>query len=127
MIIETRARNEGTAPRRPSTSRERPRPSDFLVVGIGASAGGLNSLSHLFEALPADTGMGFAPSLGRYLEVRRRYPDAEMMMCIGNLTELTDADSAGINVLLLGLLLLGRSEALEHAVLEDSHLLLCVL
>ncbi|MCI0357885.1 MAG: DUF6513 domain-containing protein, partial [Planctomycetaceae bacterium] len=47
-------------------------------------------------------GCGFAASLGRYLEVRRRYPDAEMMMGIGNLTELTDADSAGINVLLLG-------------------------
>jgi dihydropteroate synthase len=47
-------------------------------------------------------GFGFAASLGRYLEVRRRYPDAEMLMGIGNLTELTDADSAGINVLLLG-------------------------
>jgi dihydropteroate synthase-like protein len=47
-------------------------------------------------------GFGFAASLGRYLEVRRRYPDAEMMMGIGNLTELTDADSAGINTLLLG-------------------------
>jgi len=45
---------------------------------------------------------GFAQSLGRYLEVRRRYPDAEMMMGIGNLTELTDVDSAGINTLLLG-------------------------
>ncbi|HEY7159304.1 MAG TPA: DUF6513 domain-containing protein [Gemmataceae bacterium] len=47
-------------------------------------------------------GLGFAASLGRYLEVRRRYPDAEMMMGVGNLTELTDADSAGINVMLLG-------------------------
>src|SRR2546423_8820201 len=47
-------------------------------------------------------GCGFAGSLGRYLEVRRRYRDAEMLMGIGNLTELTDADSAGINVLLLG-------------------------
>jgi dihydropteroate synthase-like protein len=47
-------------------------------------------------------GFGFAASLGRYLEVRRRYPDAEMLMGIGNLTELTDADSAAINVLLLG-------------------------
>ncbi|HWG44155.1 MAG TPA: DUF6513 domain-containing protein [Gemmataceae bacterium] len=47
-------------------------------------------------------GLGFAASLGRYLEVRRRYPDAEMMMGVGNLTELTDADSAGMNVLLLG-------------------------
>ena len=47
-------------------------------------------------------GFGFAASMGRYLEIRRRFPDAEMMMGIGNLTELTDADSAPINVLLLG-------------------------
>lgn len=47
-------------------------------------------------------GCGFAASLGRYLDVRRRYPDVEMMMGIGNLTELTAADSAGINVVLLG-------------------------
>jgi dihydropteroate synthase-like protein len=46
-------------------------------------------------------GLGFAASLGRYLEVRRRYPDAPMMMGVGNLTELTDVDSAGLNVLLL--------------------------
>ncbi|NLY03218.1 MAG: dihydropteroate synthase [Rhodopirellula sp.] len=47
-------------------------------------------------------GFGFGESLGRYLEVRRRFPAAEMLMGIGNLTELTDVDSAGINVLLLG-------------------------
>jgi dihydropteroate synthase len=47
-------------------------------------------------------GFGFAASLGRYLDVRRRYPDAAMMMGVGNLTELTDVDSAGINVMLLG-------------------------
>jgi dihydropteroate synthase-like protein len=47
-------------------------------------------------------GFGFAGSLGRYLQIRERYPDAEIMMGIGNLTELTDADSAAINVVLLG-------------------------
>ncbi len=47
-------------------------------------------------------GFGFAASLGRYLEVRRRHPDAEMLMGVGNLTELTDVDSAGVNVTLLG-------------------------
>lgn len=47
-------------------------------------------------------GFGFAASLGRYLEARQRWPEAELMMGIGNLTELTDADSAAINVLLLG-------------------------
>lgn len=47
-------------------------------------------------------GFGFAESLGRYLETRRRYPDADMMMGIGNLTELTDVDSSGTNVMLMG-------------------------
>ncbi|MBX6316259.1 MAG: dihydropteroate synthase, partial [Isosphaeraceae bacterium] len=47
-------------------------------------------------------GFGFAASLGRYLETRRRYPEAALMMGVGNLTELTDCDSAGINVLLAG-------------------------
>jgi dihydropteroate synthase-like protein len=47
-------------------------------------------------------GFGFAASLGRYLEARRRFPDAEIMMGVGNLTELTDTDTTGINVLLAG-------------------------
>lgn len=46
-------------------------------------------------------GCGFAASIERYANCRRQYPDARMMMGIGNVTELTDADSAGINVLLL--------------------------
>jgi dihydropteroate synthase-like protein len=47
-------------------------------------------------------GFGFAASLGRYIEARRRFPGDEIMMGVGNLTELTDADTAGINVLLAG-------------------------
>ena len=47
-------------------------------------------------------GFGFAASLERYLCVRKRYPDSPMLMGIGNLTELTDVDSAGVNTLLLG-------------------------
>ncbi len=47
-------------------------------------------------------GFGFARSLGRYIETRRRYPDASILMGIGNLTELTDVDSAGVNTLLVG-------------------------
>lgn len=48
-------------------------------------------------------GCGFAESLGRYIATRAKYRDAEMMMGIGNLTELTDVDSAGVNVTLLGI------------------------
>lgn len=48
-------------------------------------------------------GMGFAQSLLRYAAARQRYPDSQMMMGIGNLTELTDVDSAGVNLLLLAI------------------------
>lgn len=46
---------------------------------------------------------GFAASIERYAELRRREPTAELMMGAGNLTELTDADSAGVTAMLLGL------------------------
>src|SRR5438034_1165534 len=43
-----------------SRQREAPsRPDDFLVVGLGASAGGLEALYKLFDALPPGTGMAF--------------------------------------------------------------------
>ena len=45
-------------------------------------------------------GMGFAASLERFISVRRRYPDIPMLMGIGNVTELTETDSAGINMIL---------------------------
>jgi dihydropteroate synthase-like protein len=47
-------------------------------------------------------GYGFAASLARYFEVRRQWPDVEIMMGVGNLTELTEVDSAGVNFLLAG-------------------------
>jgi dihydropteroate synthase-like protein len=42
-------------------------------------------------------GFGFAASLARYIDARRRWPDVEIMMGIGNLTELSEVDSAGLN------------------------------
>lgn len=84
------------------------------VVALPDEPATLGGLEETLERLEADgvpyridpilepIGFGFAASLGRYLEVRRHYPQAEMMMGIGNLTELTDVDSAGINVMLAG-------------------------
>jgi dihydropteroate synthase len=46
--------------------------------------------------------VGLAASLDRYVEVRARHPDAEILMGIGNITELTDADTTGVNALLIG-------------------------
>ncbi len=47
---------------------------------------------------------GFTESIVRYRNLRNRYPDIEIMMGVGNLTELTHADSAGTNALLLGIM-----------------------
>lgn len=46
---------------------------------------------------------GFTASLLRYAELRRRHPEAEILMGTGNLTELTDADSSGVTALLMGI------------------------
>jgi dihydropteroate synthase-like protein len=46
---------------------------------------------------------GFTESVVRYYEVRKNHPDIEIMMGVGNITELTHADTAGMNALLLGI------------------------
>jgi len=55
----------------------------------------------LIDPILEPIGHGFMASLERYAEVRRRYPGAGMLMGIGNLTEMTAADSTGVNALLV--------------------------
>jgi len=59
------------------------------------------SVPYLIDPILEPIGMGFMASLERYAGVRKRWPDAEMLMGIGNLTELTAADSTGINAILI--------------------------
>jgi dihydropteroate synthase-like protein len=88
---------------------------DVEWVAIPDDPSDLESLNPTIEALRARTrrfrvdpvlepiGCGFAASLARCFEVRRRRPDVEMMLGVGNLTEMTEVDSAGVNVLLAGI------------------------
>lgn len=46
---------------------------------------------------------GFTQSIVRYHQVRQKYPDLQIMMGVGNITELTHADTVGMNALLLGI------------------------
>mgnify|MGYP001339610353 FL=1 len=46
---------------------------------------------------------GFTNSIVRYQKFRKKFPNVEVMMGIGNLTELTHADTAGMNALLFGI------------------------
>ena len=58
---------------------------------------------YLIDPVLEPIGHGFTASLERYAEVRRRYPEAEMLMGIGNLTELTSADSTGVQAVLVAI------------------------
>lgn len=60
-------------------------------------------LSFIVDPILDPVHFGFAQSLYRYVEARRRLPQAEMMMGTGNLTELTEADSCGVTAVLVGL------------------------
>ncbi len=46
-------------------------------------------------------GFGFAASLERFILTHRRYPAAELLMGVGNITELTAADTTGMHAILL--------------------------
>jgi dihydropteroate synthase-like protein len=85
----------------------------FVVVpdprgGIASIAPTLDRLTacgaqYLVDPVLEPIGMGFMASLERYAEARRRWPQAEMLMGIGNLTEMTAADSTGVTALLVAI------------------------
>jgi dihydropteroate synthase len=58
---------------------------------------------YLIDPVIEPIGFGFMASLERYAEVHRRYPGASQLMGIGNITELTSADTTGVNALLLAI------------------------
>ena len=59
---------------------------------------------------------GLTESIVRYSKLRKKYPQINILMGIGNLTELTDADTTGINAILFGII----SELNINAVLATS-------
>jgi dihydropteroate synthase len=60
-------------------------------------------VGYLIDPVIEPIGFGFMASLERYAEVHRRYPDAPQLMGIGNITELTAADTTGVNAILLAI------------------------
>lgn len=90
--------------------------TDAVPILVPAEPGSLASLERAMEAMDkigkpwvADPILdpihfGLTASIVRYHELRRKYPDAPIMMGVGNLTELTDADTTGINAMLFGMI-----------------------
>ncbi len=61
------------------------------------------NVRYLIDPIIEPIGFGFMASLERYAEVHRRYPTSAQLMGVGNITELTSADSTGVNALLLAI------------------------
>jgi dihydropteroate synthase len=91
------------------------RGSNTRVIAIPDFGAGLDTLAPTLEALERASvrylidpiiepiGFGFMASLERYAEIQRRYPGVPQLMGIGNITELTSADSTGVNALLIAI------------------------
>ncbi|CAN2050502.1 hypothetical protein GMMP1_960024 [Candidatus Magnetomoraceae bacterium gMMP-1] len=59
-ISKTRKKNPvGPTLKKKKTLEKKTGPRHIPVVGIGASAGGLDAFKNLFESMPSDTGMAF--------------------------------------------------------------------
>lgn len=83
---------------------------------IPATPGDLDSLVRAWQALHArgrralvdpilePIHFGFVDSIVRYHTLRRRLPEAAMLVGIGNITELTEADTCGMQALLFGMI-----------------------
>ena len=88
---------------------------DATPVLIPTEAGDLGSLERAMDELArrhrrylADPVLdpihfGFTDAIARYHALRRSRPDAPIMMGIGNVTELTHADTMGMSALLFGI------------------------
>jgi dihydropteroate synthase-like protein len=86
------------------------------AVAIPDSDGGLESLertisqledwniSFIVDPILNPISFGFTESIRRFISIRDKHPRAEMLMGIGNLTELTDADTTGITAVMAGII-----------------------
>ena len=75
------------------------------VASLDEAIAGMQQRGRAFFADPIldPIPFGFTASIVRYHALRQRFPDVAIMMGIGNLTELVEADTSGINALLLGI------------------------
>lgn len=78
-------------------------PGDLDSLGRVIDAARAAGIPFIADPVLDPIHFGFAQSLGRFLDARRRWPDIELLMGTGNLTELTDADTSGITAVLGGI------------------------
>jgi len=78
-------------------------PADEASLAEAIEAMQARGRRFLADAILDPLPFGLTASLCRYQRLRERFADAPIMMGVGNVTELTEADTSGINAVLLGI------------------------
>ncbi|WP_114809688.1 DUF6513 domain-containing protein [Paraburkholderia kururiensis] len=78
-------------------------PADEASLDAAVEAMTARGRAFLADPILDPIPFGLATSIARYVRLRERHPDVAIMMGIGNVTELTEADTSGINAVLLGM------------------------
>jgi dihydropteroate synthase len=78
-------------------------PADEASLHAAIEAMDKRGRAFLADAILDPIPFGLARSIVRYHRLRERYPEVAIMMGVGNVTELTEADTSGINAVLFGI------------------------
>lgn len=78
-------------------------PRDMASLDAAIAALSARGRRYLADPILDPIPFGLAASIARYVDLRARHPQAPIMMGVGNVTELTEADTSGINAVLLGM------------------------
>ncbi|HEY9058450.1 MAG TPA: DUF6513 domain-containing protein [Aurantimonas sp.] len=78
------------------------KPRDFGSLERAIAGAREMGIAFIADPILDPIHFGFADSLVRYHRLRQAFPDVEILMGTGNLTELTDADTSGVTAMLLG-------------------------
>jgi dihydropteroate synthase len=78
-------------------------PADEASLVVAIESMRSRGRAFLADAILDPIPFGLTASIVRYHRLRERFPEVPIMMGIGNLTELTDADTSGINAVLMGI------------------------
>ena len=79
-------------------------PGDLDTLARAINALSRKNKPFIADAILDPIHFGFTQSIVRYHALRQRYPHIAIMMGVGNLTELTDAETSGINAMLMGII-----------------------
>lgn len=62
------------------------------------------NIPYIIDPVLHPISFGFTESIGNFITMRRKYPQSEMLMGLGNITELTAADTTGTTAVMAGII-----------------------